>query len=333
MVSAWDGARMEKVPWKGALSTTINSNIFKYLNSVWINTSYKRKVSENETLVEELNMIPVECVFRFVETWSYTKRKEYELWDNANLDWTILDKKIIELFYKEDIIDTQWNIISDPLIKFNKSWEIEIDQYEKIVFLHPKTWKEIKYNIAKNSNLRWNSKIIIQKYNELINKTSSISNHIKNFYLKSWISTLDWKIEFWKDKDWKIKLWDVIDWDSCRNRIIYTVEWTDWEIYLTREFSKNELILTWKDLKIFEWLSVIPDNIDIERVHVATSLDKQSFRDGWNWNELVKKYEELARLTKWAYEMHQCEIEYNIDNTSDKVIDILWRNKETENKK
>ena len=114
IASAWDWARMETVEWndwkwKWDYSATINANYFEYLNDLWIETAFIKKIDSNHTLVKKLDMIPVECVYRFVETGSYTKRQNYLLWEKANPDWTVLDEVIIELFYKDDVITKIYN--------------------------------------------------------------------------------------------------------------------------------------------------------------------------------------------------------------------------------
>jgi phosphoribosylaminoimidazole-succinocarboxamide synthase len=345
MVSAWDGSIMEEVPWKWALSTTISSNTFEYLKYLWIETAHIEKHNENETLVEKLDMIPVECVFRFVETWSYTKRQNHIAKNNsdfkANPDGTILPELLIELFYKEDVIDIDGKPISDPLMKLDKEWNPEVDSNWKMTLLYPKTWEVISYNLNENSHVSSNSELIKESSQKLISETKKVANWVKSLNDKVWMSTLDWKVEFWKNEKWETKLWDVIDWDSCRIRIPYTVKGTDWETYLTKEFTTEELKLSWngkwneKDyLSTFEQLKVLPDNIGVDRIHVAISLDKQNFREGWTGNELVKKYEELAKLSTQALEIHKKEMEngnnqeMEIKKNKQRLIDILWRQRE-----
>lgn len=261
-ITAGDGVRKEHLPWKWALSATITSNTFTYLNSAWIDTHFIRQVWENMILAEECSMIPVECVFRFVNTGSYAKRTNLK-------EWEVLDTPIIELFYKNDVVDTQWNVISDPLIMLGDDGNILIDNSWRLRLSYPgnpdaKKWhkagsfkagEEITYNIVTGPSPdggKTQGKNIedadylddvrrIQDYSEdLKGETLKVGLALKEFNTQTELDLLDGKIEFWTDKDGKLKVSDVVDWDSCRIRSVLIVEWSDGKLYLTKAVWKMD---------------------------------------------------------------------------------------------
>jgi len=306
IATAGDGARVEKIEWedgkwKWDYSAMINANYFTYLNSLWIETWFIKKIDSNHTLVKRLKMIPVECVFRFVETGSYTKRQKHLLWEKANPDGTVLNNVIIELFYKDDVIDEKWEKVSDPLIAFDDNNIIKIDEDWFLVLLYPKTWETIDYKKdIETEKMKSQMSFIYKNYNILIKKTKEVWLWIKSFWEKVWLFTLDGKVEFWVDKDENIVLWDSIDADSNRIRKVFTVIWEDNKTYLTKEFTNEELETSWKSLSDFENLEPIPDNLKVKRLWIMIWLDKDWFRQWEASEDYLKKVKTLAEYSTKA---------------------------------
>jgi phosphoribosylaminoimidazole-succinocarboxamide synthase len=322
IATAWDWKRTEKVEWddwmwKWDFSATINANYFTYLNKKWINTAFIKKVNSNHTLVKKLDMIPVECVYRFVETGSYTKRQNHILWDNANPDWTVLDNIIVELFYKDDVIDEKWEIISDPLISLDNNWKPEIDENWFLILLYPKTGEVINYkkewkniDVVKMKN---QMNFIYKKYNTLIEKTEEVWKEVKNFWEIVWLNTYDWKIEFWVDKDWNILLWDSVDADSNRIRKVFTVLWKNWKTYLYKNYSDEELEKSWKDKSFFQKLEVIPENVEVKEFKLVIELDKDWFRNWEDPDKYLRKVKTLAEYSSQALDKFMNEVDNYIN--------------------
>lgn len=329
IASAWDWKRMEEVKWEDWLwkwdySATINANYFEYLNDLWIETWYIKKIDSNHTLVKKLNMIPVECVYRFVETGSYTKRQKHILWDETNSDNTVLEDIIIELFYKDDVEDTDWEIISDPLIKLDENQIPVIDDKWFLVLLYPKTWEEIDYKKdIETKKMKSQMSYICQNHDTLINKTEETWLWVKSFWDKVGLSTLDWKVEFWRDKNWNIVLWDSIDADSNRIRKVFTVLWEDWNTYLAREFTDEELSTSWKDLSYFEKLKVIPKYIKVKELKLVIWLDKDWFRAGENPKQYLAKVKNLAEESSKSLDIHNEEVWLALNTFCAKIKDML----------
>jgi phosphoribosylaminoimidazole-succinocarboxamide synthase len=329
IATAWDWARTETVEWddwkwKWDYSATINANYFEYLNDLWIETGFIKKIDSNHTLVKKLNMIPVECVYRFVETGSYTKRKNHVLWEEANPDWTVLDEMIIELFYKDDVEDENWETISDPLIKLDENQIPEIDDDWFLILLYPETWEIIKYRKdIKTEKMKSQMIYICQNHDTLINKTKETWLAVKNFWDKVWLSTLDWKVEFWEDKNWNIVLWDSVDADSNRIRKVFTVIWKDWIEYLAKSFSNEELTVLWRDLQDFDELSIIPSNIKVKELWIVIWLDKDWFRAWETPDQYLVKVKNLAEKSTEALEIHNKEIWRFLNKINSKITKIV----------
>ena len=156
IVTAGDWARTETVEWKGEFTSNINSNYFEYLNDLWMKTAFVKKLDNNRTLVKKLDMIPIECVYRFVSTGSHQRREKYKAKNIKNYkpkeEGEILDEMIIDLYFKDDVITKDWLVISDPLIKLNDDGIPEIDSDWKLILLNPDTEEILDYdNIVKKS--------------------------------------------------------------------------------------------------------------------------------------------------------------------------------------
>lgn len=62
--SAFDGERVEQLARKGRVNNQFNAFIMEKLQAAGVATHYVKQLSPNESLVRNLDMIPVECVVR-----------------------------------------------------------------------------------------------------------------------------------------------------------------------------------------------------------------------------------------------------------------------------
>lgn len=72
--SAFDGERIEQLDRKGMVNNKFNNFIMQKLEQAGIPTQLDRVLSDNETLVKRLTMIPVECVMRNYAAGSLVRR-------------------------------------------------------------------------------------------------------------------------------------------------------------------------------------------------------------------------------------------------------------------
>jgi len=245
---AQDGWKTDHIEWKAKASTTITSNVFKYLESQGIDTHFQEQLSDTEILVDKCEMIPLECVFRFVTTWSHYRREKYSKGKEVTPDGTVLETPIMEFFYKHDVYVGDKKI-ADPLMQTNDGIP-ELDENGDFILLDPSTGERIEYtevfkawtNERLTDEERENDKkVILEHARDIKWQTEWVGQKLKSFYKEADIELLDGKIEFWINKKWKLVVADVIDADSCRMRKPTVLEDEKGNRYLGKDFSREEV--------------------------------------------------------------------------------------------
>jgi len=100
--SAFDGEKVAQLDRKGAVNNRFNAFIMQYLEREGIATHFDRLLSDTDSVVKRLEMIPVECVVRNVAAGSLCRRLGIE----EGLD---LVSPTFEFFLKNDALH-------DPMI-------------------------------------------------------------------------------------------------------------------------------------------------------------------------------------------------------------------------
>ena len=72
--SAFDGEKIEQLDRKGMVNNLFNAFIMTNLENAGVDTHFDKLLSETESIVTNLDMIPVECVVRNIATGSLCKR-------------------------------------------------------------------------------------------------------------------------------------------------------------------------------------------------------------------------------------------------------------------
>ena len=72
--SAFDGLRVEQLEGKGKVNNIFNAFIMEKLNEAGIKSHFVERISDTESVVKKLEMIPVECVVRNLAAGSICKR-------------------------------------------------------------------------------------------------------------------------------------------------------------------------------------------------------------------------------------------------------------------
>lgn len=93
--SALDGERIEQFERKGMINNKFNHFIMQKLAQAGIPTQMEKLLSDTESLVKKLTMIPVECVIRNRAAGSLVKRLGIE-------EGKLLEPPIFDLFLKND---------------------------------------------------------------------------------------------------------------------------------------------------------------------------------------------------------------------------------------
>ncbi|SFN41458.1 phosphoribosylaminoimidazolesuccinocarboxamide synthase [Xenorhabdus japonica] len=93
--SALDGERIEQFDRKGMVNNKFNHFIMSKLEEAGIPTQMEQLLSDNESLVKKLDMVPVECVIRNRAAGSLVKRLGVE-------EGMVLNPPLFDLFLKDD---------------------------------------------------------------------------------------------------------------------------------------------------------------------------------------------------------------------------------------
>ncbi|MBQ0719421.1 MAG: phosphoribosylaminoimidazolesuccinocarboxamide synthase [Gammaproteobacteria bacterium] len=100
--SAFDGKKIEQLDRKGMVNNKFNAFIMEKLEAAGIPTHFKSLLSDQESLVARLDMIPVECVVRNISAGSICRRLGVE-------EGLELNPPTFEFFLKNDEL-------GDPMI-------------------------------------------------------------------------------------------------------------------------------------------------------------------------------------------------------------------------
>ena len=82
--SAFDGEKVAQLDRKGMINNKFNAFIMQELEKHGIKTHFEKLLSDDESVVKRLDMVPVECVVRNIAAGSICKRLGIE--DGIDLD-------------------------------------------------------------------------------------------------------------------------------------------------------------------------------------------------------------------------------------------------------
>ena len=95
--SAFDGTKVERLARKGAVNNRFNAFIMEQLANAGVPTHYERVISNTESVVKRLAMLPLECVVRNIAAGSLCRRLGVE-------EGRDLQPPTFELFLKNDAL-------------------------------------------------------------------------------------------------------------------------------------------------------------------------------------------------------------------------------------
>lgn len=124
--SAFDGQKIEQLARKGMVNNKFNHFIMSKLEEAGIPTQVEALLSDNESLVKKLDMIPVECVVRNIAAGSIVRRLGVE-------EGMELNPPTFEFFLKNDELH-------DPMVNeyhvlsFGWATQEQIDRMKELTF-------------------------------------------------------------------------------------------------------------------------------------------------------------------------------------------------------
>ena len=124
--SAFDGEKIEQLDGKGEVNNKFNHFIMTKLEEAGIATQVEALVSDTESLVKKLDMIPVECVVRNLSAGSLVRRLGVE-------EGKELSPPIFEFFLKNDALHDP--MVNDyHILSFGWATESQIAQMKALTF-------------------------------------------------------------------------------------------------------------------------------------------------------------------------------------------------------
>jgi phosphoribosylaminoimidazole-succinocarboxamide synthase len=124
--SAFDGERIEQLDRKGMVNNKFNAFIMQHLEKEGVPTHFVELLSDNECVVKNLNMLPVECVVRNYAAGSLVKRLGVE-------EGITLNPPTFELFLKNDALhDPMINI--SHCVSFGWATKAQLEDMEKLTY-------------------------------------------------------------------------------------------------------------------------------------------------------------------------------------------------------
>lgn len=124
--SAFDGEKIEQLERKGMINNKFNAFIMQKLEAAGIPTHFEQLLSDEESLVKKLDMLPIECVVRNISAGSLCRRLGVE----EGLD---LVPPVFEFFLKNDALHDP--MINDyHIITFKWAREDEIARMKELTF-------------------------------------------------------------------------------------------------------------------------------------------------------------------------------------------------------
>ncbi|MEE2732769.1 phosphoribosylaminoimidazolesuccinocarboxamide synthase [Ketobacter sp.] len=126
--SAFDGKKVEQLDRKGMVNNKFNAFIMEKLAAAGVETHFNKLLSDQEALVKNLKMIPLECVVRNIAAGSICRRYGVE----EGLD---LNPPTFEFFLKNDAL-------GDPMVN-----EYHIQSFGWAEKEHVEKMKELTFQV------------------------------------------------------------------------------------------------------------------------------------------------------------------------------------------
>ena len=136
--TAFNGAKKGTITGKGVINNQMTNRFMAKLEKAGIPTHFVEELSERETLVKKVSIVPLEVIIRNISAGSFAKRYGVE-------EGIVFDAPTIEFSYKCDELD-------DPLLNTHHALALKLASPEEIAVIK-------KYAFAVNDFLKdfWSS--------------------------------------------------------------------------------------------------------------------------------------------------------------------------------
>ncbi|WP_297987125.1 phosphoribosylaminoimidazolesuccinocarboxamide synthase, partial [uncultured Oscillibacter sp.] len=136
--TAFNGAKKGTIAGKGVINNQMTNRFMAKLETAGVPTHFVRELSERETVVKKVSIVPLEVIIRNISAGSFAKRYGVE-------EGIVFDEPTIEFSYKCDALD-------DPLLNTSHALALKLATPEEIAVIE-------KYAFAVNDFLKsfWSS--------------------------------------------------------------------------------------------------------------------------------------------------------------------------------
>ena len=131
--TAFNGLKKGTIAGKGVINNQMTNHLMQRLEKAGIPTHFVRELSERETLVKKVSIVPLEAIIRNISAGSFAKRYGVE-------EGIVFDQPTIEFSYKNDDL-------GDPLINSYHALALKLATEEEIATIK-------KYAFAVNDVLK-----------------------------------------------------------------------------------------------------------------------------------------------------------------------------------
>ncbi len=132
--TAFNGQKKGQILGKGAVNNVMANIIFQMLEEKGIPTHFVEQLSERETLVKAVRILPLEVIIRNVTAGSFSKRYGVE-------EGRILARPILEFSYKNDDLGDPL-INDDHILALELATEEELETVRRFAFMVNDALKE-----------------------------------------------------------------------------------------------------------------------------------------------------------------------------------------------
>ena len=131
--TAFNGQKKGRIDQKGIINNQMSNYLMQRLEKAGIPTHYVEELSERETLVKKVSIVPLEVIIRNISAGSFAKRYGVE-------EGIVFDEPTFEISYKNDALN-------DPLMNETHAIALKLATKEELETIK-------KYAFAVNEQLR-----------------------------------------------------------------------------------------------------------------------------------------------------------------------------------
>ena len=116
--TAFNGQKKGTIADKGLINNRVSNHLFKMLEEKGVPTHFVKEISDRETIVKKVEIVPLEVIVRNIAAGSLSKRLGIP-------EGTVLPKTVLEFSYKDDEL-------GDPMINDYHAYAMELATEEEL---------------------------------------------------------------------------------------------------------------------------------------------------------------------------------------------------------